>query len=117
MAKLLEVRGLTKTFGGIVAVNNMSFDMEEGEGLGLMGPNGSGKTTMFNLLMRSYKQDSGEIFFKGTEISKYPTHQRVKLGMSRTYQIPRAFHEMTIIDNIHMSTRPDKVAKLLGGVQ
>jgi len=117
MTKLLEVRGLTKTFGGIVAVNNMSFHMEEGEVLGLMGPNGSGKTTMFNLLMRTYKQDSGEIFFKGMDISKYPTHQRVKMGMSRTYQIPRAFHEMTIIDNIHMSTRPDKIAKLVGGVQ
>ena len=117
MAKLLEVRGLTKKFGGIVAVNNMSFHVEEGEVLGLMGPNGSGKTTMFNLLMRTFKQDSGEIFFRGKEITKYPTHVRVKMGMSRTYQIPRAFHEMTIIENIHMSTRPDKVAKLVGAVR
>ena len=117
MAKLLEVRGLTKNFGGIVAVNNLSFHVDEGEVLGLMGPNGSGKTTTFNLLMRTYKQDSGEVFFRGEEITKYPTHQRVKMGMARTYQIPRAFHEMTILDNIHMSTRPDKVAKLVGSVQ
>jgi len=114
MAKLLEVRNITKRFGGIVAVNNVSFHMEEGEVLGLMGPNGSGKTTMFNLLMRTYKQDSGEIYFRGKEISKYPTHQRVKLGMARTYQIPRTFHEMNIIDNIHISTRPDQVGKLMG---
>lgn len=114
MAKLLEVRNLTKRFGGIVAVNDVSFHQEEGEVLGLMGPNGSGKTTMFNLLMRTYKQDSGEIYFRDKEISNYPTYQRVKLGMARTYQIPRTFHEMTIIDNIHMSTRQDKVSKLVG---
>jgi len=113
MAKLLEVRGLTKTFGGLVAVNNLSFHVEEGEVLGLMGPNGSGKTTVFNLIMRDFKQDSGEIFFGGKEISKYPTHERVKMGIARTYQIPRPFYEMTVAENIHVSTIPDEVIKLV----
>ena len=113
MAKLLEVRGLTKTFGGLVAVNNLSFHVEEGEVLGLMGPNGSGKTTVFNLIMRDFKQDSGEILFDGKEISKYPTHQRVKMGIARTYQIPRPFYEMTVAENIHVSAIPDATIKLV----
>jgi len=111
MAKLLEVKELNKTFGRLVAVNNLSFDVEEGEVLGLMGPNGSGKTTVFNLIMRDLKQDSGEIFFRGKEISKYPTHERIKMGIARTYQVPRPFHEMTVTENIHISTIPDSTIR------
>ena len=113
MAKLLEVKGVTKTFGRLVAVYNLSFHVEEAEVLGLMGPNGSGKTTVFNLIMRDLKQDSGEIFFRGKEISHYPTHERVKMGIARTYQIPRPFHEMTVIENIHVSTIPDETIRLM----
>jgi len=113
MAKLLEVRGLTKKFGRLVAVNDLSFHVEEREVLGLMGPNGSGKTTVFNLIMGDYKQDSGEVFFGEKEISKYPTYQRVKMGIARTYQIPRPFYEMTVTENIHISTIPDETIKLL----
>ena len=115
MAKLLEVKGLTKTFGGLVAVNNLSFHMEEGETIGLMGPNGSGKTTVFNLIMGDFKQDSGEIFFEGKEISKYPTHQRAKMGIARTYQVPRPFHEMTVMEDIQISTIPDNLIKCVRG--
>jgi len=115
MAKLLEVQGLTKTFGGLVAVNNLSFHMEEGETIGLMGPNGSGKTTVFNLIMGDFKQDTGEIFFERKEISKYPTHQRVKMGIARTYQVPRPFHEMTVMEDIEISTIPDDLIKCVRG--
>ena len=115
MAKLLEVQGLTKTFGGLVAVNNLSFHMEEGETIGLMGPNGSGKTTVFNLIMGDFKQDTGEIFFERKEISKYPTHQRVKMGIARTYQVPRPFHEMTVMEDIQISTIPDNLIKCVRG--
>jgi len=108
MARLLEVKGVTKTFGRLVAINNLSFYVEEGEALGLMGPNGSGKTTLFNTLIGDYLQDSGEIFFREKEISKYSTHERVKMGIARTYQIPRPFYEMTVAENIHVSTVPDK---------
>jgi len=113
MTKLLEVRGLTKKFGRLVAVNDLSFYVEEGEVIGLMGPNGSGKTTVFNLIMGDYKQDSGGLFFRGKEISKYLTPRRAKMGIARTYQVPRPFHEMTVAENIHVSTIPDETIKLL----
>lgn len=108
-AKLLELNGLTKRFGGIFAVYDLSFHVEEGESLGLIGPNGSGKTTTFNLIMSELKQDEGEIFFKGREISKYPTHERVKMGISRTYQIPRPFGEMSVTRNIRIGLMPDEI--------
>ncbi len=109
MAKLLEVQGLTKKFGGLVALNDLSFHVDEGEVLGLMGPNGSGKTTIFNLIMGDYPPDSGKIFFEGKDISSYPTYQRVKLGIARTYQVPRPFREMPIIEDIRVSTIPDSI--------
>jgi len=92
-AKLLELKSLTKKFGGIFAVYDLGFHVDEGESLGLIGPNGSGKTTTFNLIMNELKQDEGEIYFRGKEISRYPTHERVKIGISRTYQIPRPFNQ------------------------
>ena len=113
MTKLLEVKGLTKTFGRLVAVKDLSFHVEEGETLGLMGPNGSGKTTVFNLITGQIKQDSGEIFFEGKEISNYPTYQRIRMGIARTYQIPRPFHDMTVTENIRVSTLPNEITKLM----
>lgn len=113
MAKILEVRQLTKAFGRLVAVNNLSFHIEEGECLGLMGPNGAGKSTVFNLIMGGLKQESGEIFFKGKEISHCATHQRIKMGISRTYQIPRPLRDITVGENIRVSSLPDKIAKLV----
>lgn len=118
MAKLLEVRGLVKRFGGLFAVFDLNFYVKEGETLGLIGPNGAGKTTVFNLIMRELKQDSGEIFFRGKEITKYQTHERVKMGIARTYQIPRPFSEMTVTDNIRVGTMPDDIFRIMAmGVQ
>ena len=108
-AKLLELKTLTKKFGGIFAVYDLSFHVNEGESLGLIGPNGSGKTTTFNLIMRELKQDEGEIFFEGQEISRFPTHERVKMGISRTYQIPRPFGEMSVTKNIRIGIMPDDI--------
>ena len=108
-AKLLELKTLTKKFGGIFAVYDLSFHVNEGESLGLIGPNGSGKTTTFNLIMSELKQDEGEIFFEGQEISKFPTHERVKMGISRTYQIPRPFSEMSVTKNIRIGIMPDEI--------
>ena len=112
-AKLLELNSLTKKFGGVFAVYDLSFHVEEGESLGLIGPNGSGKTTTFNLIMSELKQDEGEIFFKGKEISRYPTHARVKMGISRTYQIPRPFSEMTVTKNIRVGIMPDEILRVM----
>jgi branched-chain amino acid transport system ATP-binding protein len=113
MAKLLEVQSLTKKFGGLFAVYDLSFHVDEGESLGLIGPNGSGKTTTFNLIMKELKQDEGEIYFKGKEISKYPTHERVKMGISRTNQIPRPFSEMSVSKNIRVGIMPDEIMRII----
>jgi len=113
MAKLLEVRGLTKKFGGLFAVYELSLHVEKGETLGLIGPNGAGKTTVFNLIMRELKQDEGEIYFEEKEISKYQTHERVKMGISRTYQIPRPFGDMTVTENIRVGIMPDQISRIM----
>jgi len=107
--KLIEIKGLTKKFGGLVAVNDFSFHVEKGEALGLMGPNGSGKTTVFNLVMGDFKPDSGEILFEGKDITNYPTYRRVKAGIARTFQVPRPFQELPVIEDIQMSTIPDSI--------
>ena len=112
-AKLLEFKSITKTFGGICALLDLSFHVAEGESLGLIGPNGAGKTTSFNLIMRELKQDKGEIYFAGKEISRYPTQERVKMGISRTYQIPRPFNEMTVTKNIRIGLMPDKIWQVM----
>jgi ABC-type branched-subunit amino acid transport system ATPase component len=91
----------------------LSFHVDEGESLGLIGPNGSGKTTTFNMIMRELKQDEGEIFFEGKEISKYSTHERVKMGISRTYQIPRPFREMSVTKNIRIGIMPDEIMRII----
>ena len=113
MAKLLEVRGLTKKFGGLFAVYELSLHVEKGETLGLIGPNGAGKTTVFNLIMRELKQDEGEIYFEEKEISKHQTHERVKMGISRTYQIPRPFVDMTVTENIRVGIMPDDILRIM----
>ena len=113
MAKLLEVRGLTKKFGGLFAVYELSLHVNNGETLGLIGPNGAGKTTVFNLIMRELKQDEGEIYFEEKEISKYQTHERVKMGISRTYQIPRPFSDMTVTENIRVGIMPDEISRIM----
>ncbi len=113
MGSLLELRNLTKTFGRLVALSDLSLTVQRGETLGLIGPNGSGKTTTFNLIMRELKQDEGEILFEGKEITKYPIQERVKMGIARTYQIPRPFAEMTVAENIRVGMMPDKIISLM----
>ena len=109
MGVLLEVHEISKRFGGIIAVEDFSFYVKEKEILGLIGPNGAGKTTVFNLIMGEVRQDKGRVFFNGKDITDYPTHKRVNLGIARSYQIPRAFKEMTLYDNLRMSMLPDSI--------
>ena len=113
MGSLLELRNLRKNFGRLVAVFDLSLTVQKGETLGLIGPNGSGKTTTFNLIMRELKQDEGEIFFEGKEITKYPIQERVKMGIARTYQIPRPFAGMTVAENIRVGIMPDKIISVM----
>jgi ABC-type branched-subunit amino acid transport system ATPase component len=115
MTKLLEVQGVTKKFGGLVALNDLSFYVEEGEVLGLMGPNGSGKTTIFNTIMGDFPPDSGRILFKGEDITKLPTYHRVRMGIARTYQVPRPLKEVTIFDDVRVSTVSPSIIRCLTG--
>jgi len=103
MAKLLEVKNLTKTFGGLTAVNNISFDVHEGEILGLIGPNGSGKTTTFNCINHFYPITSGDIIFTGRSIKGLKTYQICKLGIGRTFQVVKPLARMTVLENVTAS--------------
>lgn len=98
--ELLNVKDITKRFGGIVALDGVSCSIKEGEIVGLIGPNGAGKTTFINVICGAYPFDSGKIEFRGKDIAKLPPHKRCKLGMSRTYQIARPFLELTTLNSV-----------------
>jgi branched-chain amino acid transport system ATP-binding protein len=103
MEELLKVSNISKRFGGIVAVKDVSFEIFEGETLGFIGPNGAGKSTVVNLLSGLFPADSGEILLKGMDITKMKPYQRAHLGMARTYQIPRPFPELTALASVATS--------------
>jgi branched-chain amino acid transport system ATP-binding protein len=97
---LLEVRGLTKNFGGLMAVNNLDLSVEKGEIVGLIGPNGAGKTTVFNVIMGTYSPEKGKVIFKGRDITGQKSHAIVSLGLVRSFQRTILFNEMTVLQNI-----------------
>ncbi|MEM1717080.1 MAG: ABC transporter ATP-binding protein [Candidatus Bathyarchaeia archaeon] len=101
--KILAVEGLTKAFGGLVAVKNVSFSVNKGEILGLIGPNGAGKTTIFNLITGFLKPDSGSVTFKGEDITGKSPHVIVKKGIARTFQLVNPFGKMSLVDNVLVS--------------
>jgi branched-chain amino acid transport system ATP-binding protein len=100
MSALLEVNGVTKRFGGLVAVSDVSFALHEGEILGLIGPNGAGKTTLFNMVNGVYKLNAGEIAFAGRDITNRPPNEVVHLGIARTHQIVKPLYGMTVLENV-----------------
>ena len=97
---LLEVRDVTLRFGGIVALDGVSFDVEEGHISGLIGPNGAGKTTAFNVITRLYRPDSGEVTFDGTSILRQPAYKIVGKGIARTFQNIQLFRTMSVLENV-----------------
>jgi branched-chain amino acid transport system ATP-binding protein len=97
---MLSVVGLTKRFGGFTALNGVSFEVREGEILGLIGPNGSGKTTAFNCISGALAPTAGTIRFKGQEIGRLTPDAICHLGLARTFQIPRPFRKLTILENV-----------------
>ncbi len=99
-----EVKNAVKKFGGLTAVNNVSFSLEQGEILGLIGPNGSGKTTIFNCINHYYPLTSGKIYFKGKRIDELPTHEICKLGIGRTFQVVKPLKHMTALENVMAGT-------------
>ncbi len=107
---LLEIRDVTRRFGGIVAIDDVSLDVEAGGIVGLIGPNGAGKTTLFNVITRLYKPDSGTVRFDGKSLLRTPPHRVVRHGIARTFQNVELFRSMTVIDNVlvgaHTRIRP-----------
>lgn len=100
--KLLEVRDLSRSFGGLQAVAGVSFAMEEGEVLGLIGPNGAGKTTVFNLLSGFLSPDSGEVRFRGRSVAGLKPHRISHMGLARTFQIVKPFPHLTVLENVRV---------------
>jgi branched-chain amino acid transport system ATP-binding protein len=100
---MLAIEGLSKRFGGFLAVNQVSFDVRQGEILGLIGPNGSGKTTTFNLIAGALRPTSGSIRLEGTEIASLSPHQICRRGIARTFQIPRPFRRLPLVENVALA--------------
>ncbi len=103
MGLILEVKNLTKKFGGLTAVNDVNFEVQRGEMLGLIGPNGAGKTTLFHLMSGFEKPNSGSIFYDGVDITRKKPYQIVNLGMARTFQLVRSFRFLSLLDNISVA--------------
>jgi len=103
MGVILEVKNLTKKFGGLTAVNDFSFEIKRGEFMGLIGPNGAGKTTVFNLISGFEKPSSGRIRFNGIDITGMKPYKIVNLGIARTFQLVRSFKFLNLLDNISVS--------------
>jgi branched-chain amino acid transport system ATP-binding protein len=97
---LLKVDRVSKSFGGFAALTEVSIAIAQGERFGLIGPNGSGKTTLINCVSGSLRNDGGSIAFSGEEISRLPAYQRTRRGIARTFQVPRPFSSMPVIENL-----------------
>lgn len=97
---LLKLENVTKRFGGLVAVDDVSLEIKHGQFIGIVGPNGSGKTTLFNCISGVFFPERGEIIFEGKDITKLPPYKRAPLGIGRTFQIPRPFASATVRENI-----------------
>lgn len=112
---ILQIRDVSKSFGGVKAVDNVSFDLVEGEILGLIGPNGSGKTTLINIVTGFVKPDSGKVFFKGKELTKLPPHKIADLGVTRTFQVMRPYHSLPAFKNLIVPLYSPRVKRSSGG--
>jgi branched-chain amino acid transport system ATP-binding protein len=99
---LLAASGITKRFGGFSALDVVDLEVRPGERLGLIGPNGSGKTTLVSCITGTLRNDAGTIRFDGHDVTRLPTHQRIRLGLARSFQIPKPFASMTVLDNLRV---------------
>jgi branched-chain amino acid transport system ATP-binding protein len=97
---LLELRGVSRSFGGLAAVRSVDLGVEEGEIVGLIGPNGAGKTTLFNLIAGTYRPNRGVVLFDGQDITQLAPYARCRLGIARTFQLVRPFANLSVLDNV-----------------
>jgi len=103
-AACLEVQGITKRFGGLIANEDVSFTVNQGEILSIIGPNGAGKSTLFNCITGFYRPNAGRIFFRGKDITQYSAHKICKLGVARTFQVVQVISDMTVLENVMTGT-------------
>ena len=103
MEPILEIKGLSKAFGGLQALSNFDLTVHKGDLIGIIGPNGAGKTTLFNLITGFIRADSGEVRLKGEDITFLKPHMIVNKGISRTFQLVNPFKEMTVLENVMIS--------------
>jgi branched-chain amino acid transport system ATP-binding protein len=99
MEAVVELRGVSKSFGSLQVIQGLDLRVEEGEALGVVGPNGAGKTTMLNLIAGSLRPDAGAILFRGDDVTRAPAHRLAGMGIARTFQVPRPFGGMTVFEN------------------
>jgi len=115
---ILDIQNVTKRFGGLVALNNVSFKVDEGEIRGLIGPNGAGKSTMFKNIAGFYHPTEGNIAFQGQDISRYKPNAIAKMGIVRTFQETTLFKEMTVFENVlvgcHLQAESSLLSAILG---
>ncbi len=113
----LEVSGLTKRFGGLLAVNDMAFSVRPGEILGLIGPNGSGKSTVMKLIMGIERPDAGSVCINDVEVAGWPSHKIARMGVGMVFQHSRPLHRQTVLENIKLALLPDKLLRLFADPQ
>ncbi|MDW8226760.1 MAG: ABC transporter ATP-binding protein [Anaerolineales bacterium] len=115
---MFEARHISKNFGKLAALVDVSFEVERGEIFGIAGPNGAGKTTLFNVISAIYPPSSGQVFFEGRNITGLKPHQISRLGIARTFQIPTTFHTLSVYDNLRVGAlfgagKPERAEEIL----
>jgi branched-chain amino acid transport system ATP-binding protein len=113
MSMILDIRNVTVRFGGVVALDKVSFGVNRGEFLCLIGPNGAGKTTMMRAVTGVIKPQTAQVLLAGKNISNLPTHKRARLGLALTHQIVRPFRSMTVLDNVALAAGHLRIARIL----
>ena len=102
---VVRVESLSKSFGGVKAVDGVSFEVREGEIVGVIGPNGCGKTTLFNCILGQYRPDRGRVEIDGEDVSRWPPHRRARAGLARTFQLLQVFESMSVRDNLRTAAQ------------
>jgi branched-chain amino acid transport system ATP-binding protein len=110
---VLELRDLSKTFGGLRAVRGVSFKIMPGERKAIIGPNGAGKTTLFNLISGIFPASSGQVLLFGKDVTSWPSHRRAALGMARTFQVTSLFPKLTVLDNVLLAIKGRRASKFV----
>jgi branched-chain amino acid transport system ATP-binding protein len=112
-APALELKNLSKSFGGLHAVRNVTLSLKAGDRKAIIGPNGAGKTTLFNLITGTYPASSGHVLLFGKDVTGWPSHRRTKLGMARTFQITSLFPRLSVLDNVVLAIEGVRAAKFV----